>query len=126
MVSNYTDRFWQMLNPSALPADVVSSAMISMHGGIVLARRTEGVIQQRAIRGAADAAMNPFLTPSSTMPNASFTVWDSASSHLTLDLRFWATLMFMPLIAIYTCWACRGMRGKVSVAQTQPNEHTAY
>jgi cytochrome d ubiquinol oxidase subunit II len=56
MVSTYTGTFWQLLNPFALLAGVVSSAMITMHGGVYLAHRTEGAIQQRAIRAALIAA----------------------------------------------------------------------
>ncbi len=228
LISTYTGTFWQLLNPFALLAGVVSSAMITMHGGMYLAHRTEGAIQARAIRGAvgaavlmvlafvgagvwlkfggiegfvitsaidpgalpdplaktvarsadgwwinyrhqpllwalpalgiagaliaaalvlarrtlsafvasalaivgvigtAGAAMFPFVMPSSSQPNASLTVWDSVSSHLTLGLMFWATLIFMPLIVFYTSWAYRVMRGKVTLAHIQANEHTAY
>jgi len=228
MASTYTGSFWQLLNPFALLTGVVSSAMITMHGGMYLAHRTEGEIQRRAVRcaraaalvmvaaflgaglwlrvggidgfvitstvdpaGLADplaktvaraagawwlnyrklpvlwllpvlgaggallatglvtarrtlsaftasalaiagviatagAAMFPFVMPSSTMPNASLTVWDSVSSPMTLGLMFWATLIFMPLIVFYTGWAYRVMRGKVTVAQIRANEHTAY
>jgi cytochrome d ubiquinol oxidase subunit II len=48
------------------------------------------------------------------------------SSHLSLSIMFWATLIFMPLIVIYTSWAYRVMRGKVTVAQIEANEHSAY
>jgi cytochrome d ubiquinol oxidase subunit II len=228
LVSTYTGTFWQLLNPFALLAGVLSSAMITMHGGMYLAHRTEGVIQQRAIHaavgaalvmvvafvgagvwlrfggiegyaitsvidpaglpdplaktvvrsadawwanyghqpllwllpllgivgalsaagltaarltltaflasslaivgviGTAGAAMFPFLMPSSSMPNASLTVWDSVSSHMTLGLMFWATLIFMPLIVFYTAWAYRVMCGKVTVEQIRANEHNAY
>ena len=228
MVSTYTGTFWQLLNPFALLAGVVSSAMITMHGGIYLAHRAEGAIQRRAARagigaavamavafvgaglwlrfggiegfsisslvdpsampdplaktvvrsvdawwrnyakqpvlwflptlgvggalvaavltalrrtllafvasslaivgviGTAGAAMFPFIMPSSTMPNASLTVWDSVSSRMTLELMLWATLIFMPLIIVYTSWAYRVMRGKVTVAHIRANEHNAY
>ena len=39
---------------------------------------------------------------------------------------FWATLIFMPLIIVYTCWAYRVMRGKVTAAYVQENDHAAY
>ncbi|WP_296448555.1 cytochrome d ubiquinol oxidase subunit II [Rhodoferax sp. UBA5149] len=226
MVSTYTGSFWQLLNPFALLAGVVSSAMITMHGGVYLAHRTEGVIQDRAIRGAvgaallmtlafvgagvwlqsidgyritstinaaalpdpmsktvvreagawmsnygrqpwlwalpalgvlgallatvllrfrctltafissslalvgvigtAGASMFPFIMPSSSMPNASLTIWDSVSSHRTLGIMFWATLIFIPLIVLYTGWAYRVMRGKVTAAYVQEHEHAAY
>lgn len=228
LVSTYTGSFWALLNPFALLVGVVSSAMITMHGGMYLAHRTEGDVQRRAIRGAtlaaivmmvafaaaglwlryggidgyaiasmpatdalpdplaktvvrsadawwtnyarvpaiwllpilgfagallavwqvragrtltafvlsslsivgvigtAGAALFPFVMPSSTHPGASLTVWDSVSSHLTLTLMFWATVLFMPIIVAYTSWAYRVMRGKVTVEQIRANEHSAY
>jgi cytochrome bd ubiquinol oxidase subunit II len=226
LVSTYTGGFWQLLNPFALLVGVVSSAMITMHGGAYLAHRTEGVIQGRAVKGAmgaalvmvlaflaaglwlqsidgyritsvidgsalpdplsktvvreagawmnnyaaqpllwllpamgvlgalvtaalllarrtltafvssalamigvigtAGASMFPFIMPSNTMPSASLTVWDSVSSHLTLGIMFWATTILMPLIVVYTSWAYRVMRGKVTAAYIRENEHGAY
>jgi cytochrome d ubiquinol oxidase subunit II len=228
LVSTYTGTFWQLLNPFGLLAGLVSSAMITMHGATYLVHRTEGAIQQRAMRwalgaaavtalafiaagiwlraggiqgfmlasavdpaaapdplakvvvrdanawwanyarqpllwllpslgvagallgallvmaqrtlaafvasslsivgviGTAGATMFPFVMPSSSMPNASLTVWDSVSSHLTLGLMFWATLILMPLIILYTGWAYRVMRGKVTADYVRKNEHGAY
>jgi cytochrome d ubiquinol oxidase subunit II len=76
--------------------------------------------------GTTGASMFPFVMPSSSVPSASLTVWDSVSSHLTLSIMFWATLIFMPLIVAYTAWAYRVMAGKVTVADIRRNEHTAY
>ncbi|AKR42259.1 cytochrome d ubiquinol oxidase subunit II [Methylophilus sp. TWE2] len=228
LVSHYSGSFWALLNPFALLCGVVSSAMITMQGGMYLAHRTEGRIQVRSITlaaycawvmvaafvlaglwlrfghidgyvitssvdaaalpdplaktvarsaegwwqnyraqpmlwllpglaicgallatwlvqsgrtlrafvasslsilgviGTAGAAMFPFVMPSSTQPNASLTVWDSVSSHLTLQLMFFATVIFMPLIIFYTSWAYHVMRGKVTVADIQANSHQAY
>ena len=226
LVSTYSGNFWQLLNPFALLAGVVSSAMITMQGGAYLAHRTEGVIQERTIKaatgaawlmvaafvgagfwlqsiegyritstidmnalpdplsktvvreagawmrnytqqpllwllpglavagalvtslllrlrytlsafvtsslalvgviGTAGASMFPFVMPSSSMPNASLTVWDSASSQLTLSLMFWATVIFMPLIIGNTSWAYSVMRGKVTAAYIRENDHAAY
>ncbi|NDU85892.1 MAG: cytochrome d ubiquinol oxidase subunit II, partial [Ferrovum sp.] len=52
LISTYSGSFWQLLNPFALLVGVVSSAMITFHGGVYLAHRTEGDIHQRAKRGA--------------------------------------------------------------------------
>jgi cytochrome d ubiquinol oxidase subunit II len=46
----YTGSFWQLLNPFALLAGVVSLAMLVMHGAIYLQLRTEGVLHARAGR----------------------------------------------------------------------------
>jgi len=228
LVSTWTGSFVDLLNPFALLAGGVSSAMITMHGGVYLAHRTEGHLQARALRavqvaaglltlgfaaagvwlrwgaiegyritsdvlpggpadplaktvvrearawwlnyahwpalwalpaagligplltaglarrghtlaafvtsslslagviGTAGAAMFPFLMPSSTHPAASLTVWDSVSSPLTLGLMLGATVIFMPLIVLYTAWAYRVMSGKVTEETVQANGHTAY
>ena len=228
LVSTYTGSFLELLNPFALLTGVVSSAMITLHGGTYLAHRTEGAIQRRAVRGAvaaagvmvlafvaaglwlrwggiqgfvitsaldpaalpdplaktvarsaegwwlnyrrqpliwalpalgiagallaaglvaarrtlsafvasalailgvigtAGAAMFPFILPSSSVPAASLTVWDSVSSRMTLGLMLGATVVFMPLVIVYTAWAYRVMRGKVTVAHIRAHEHSAY
>jgi cytochrome d ubiquinol oxidase subunit II len=113
----------------ALPILGVAGALAA--AGLLLARRTLTAFVASALAivgviGTAGASMFPFIMPSSSMLNASLTVWDSVSSHLTLGIMFWATLIFMPLILFYTSWAYRVMRGKVTVAQIQANEHTAY
>ncbi len=227
MVSYYEGSFWQLLNPFALLTGVVSTAMITFHGAIYLAHRTEGAIQRRAIRaallfgtllllsfagagvwlalaipgyviqsavnpaalpnpldktvvreagawlanyarypgtialpvmglvgalagmllvarrltlpafvasslaivgviGTAGASMFPFIMPSSSHPNSSLTAWDSVSSRGTLGIMLVATLVFMPLIVVYTSWAYRVMAGKVTAAYIRQHEHSAY
>ena len=227
LVSTYSGSFWALLNPFALLCGVVSTAMITFHGAIYLAHRTQGEIQWRALRaagffggllvlafaaagmwlwmaipgyviqsavdgaalpdplaktvvreagawfanyrrypatlmlpvlgfagviaaqalarsgrtmaafwasslaivgviGTAGAALFPFIMPSSIDPDSSLTVWDSVSSRLTLNIMLWATLIFMPLIIIYTSWAYRVMGGKVTAAYVRENSHSAY
>ena len=43
-------------------------------------------------------AMFPFVMPSSTVPNASLTVYDAVSSHRTLNLMFVAVVLFLPIV----------------------------
>lgn len=226
LVSHYTGSFWQLLNPFALLAGVVSSAMITFHGANYLMHRTEGAIFERTrlwsmvsglvmvaafllagvfvadlpgyvitspvdpgalpnplaktvavetgawlnnfvnqpllwvvpalgvlgglagvllamlrrtlaafvasslamagIIGTAGAALFPFVMPSSSAPASSLTVWDSVSSHLTLTLMFWATVIFMPLIIFYTGWAYKVMAGKVTERFIEANDKAAY
>ena len=227
LVSTHSGSFWALLNPFALLCGVVSTAMITFHGAIYLAHRTQGEIQWRALRaagffggllvlafaaagvwlwmaipgyviqsavdaaalpdplaktvvreagawfanyrrypatlalpllgfagviaaqalarsgrtmaafwasslaivgviGTAGAALFPFIMPSSIDPDASLTVWDSVSSRLTLNIMLWATLIFMPIIIVYTSWAYRVMGGKVTAAYVRENSHSAY
>ena len=227
LVSTYSGSFWALLNPFALLCGAVSTAMITFHGAIYLAHRTQGEIQWRALRaagffgglmvlafaaaglwlwmsipgyvirsavdgsalpdplaktvvreagawfanyrrypatmalpllgfagviaaqalarsgrtmaafwasslaivgviGTAGAALFPFILPSSIDPDSSLTVWDSVSSRLTLNIMLWATLIFMPIIIVYTSWAYRVMGGKVTAAYVRENSHSAY
>lgn len=227
LVSTYSGSFWALLNPFALLCGVVSTALITFHGAIYLAHRTQGEIQWRALRaagffggllvlafaaagvwlwmaipgyviqsavdgaalpnplaktvvreagawfanyrrypatlalpvlgfagviaaqalarsgrtmaafwasslaiagviGTAGAALFPFIMPSSIDPDASLTVWDSVSSQRTLGIMLWATLIFMPIIILYTSWAYRVMGGKVTAAYVRENSHSAY
>jgi cytochrome d ubiquinol oxidase subunit II len=227
-MSTYTGTFWQLLNPFALLAGVVSSAMITFHGANYLAHRTEGRSRCAPSRGpwlqalamvagipagrpaswlklaaskvssprrstrtpcptrwprrwvqrmrgwinyrqlphsvgppwhcwpvwpagigrpcAARRTLSAFIASGLSMghdrhggrgdvplhdavvsdPRSSLTVWDSVSSHLTLGIMFWATMIFMPLIVFYTSWAYKVMRGKVTVAFVESHDKSAY
>ena len=59
-------------------------------------------------------AMFPFVMPSSIDPNSSLTIWDATSSHLTLQVMFYAVLVFVPIVLIYTVWAYRRMWHRAS------------
>lgn len=74
----------------------------------------------------AGLCMFPFVMPSSSNPNHSLTLWDVTSSHYTLGLMFWAVVIFLPIIILYTSWVYRVMRGPISEADIQKNTHTAY
>jgi len=74
----------------------------------------------------AGGSMFPFILPSSIHPASSLTVWDASASRYTLQLLFFATVLFMPIVMAYTTWVYRVMRGKVTVAVIQNNQHTLY
>ena len=67
----------------------------------------------------------PFLMPSSTNPSHSLTVWDSSSSQMTLFVMLVATLIFLPLVLLYTAWVYRVLKGKVT-AKSIAKETNAY
>ncbi|SCX94569.1 MULTISPECIES: cytochrome d ubiquinol oxidase subunit II [unclassified Pseudomonas] len=124
-MANYGRYPWLWLLPVLGLAGAAGAALLLMR------RRTlcAFVASSLAVVGViatAGVSMFPFVMPSSSMPAASLTVWDSVSSHLSLAIMFWATLFFMPLIVIYTGWAYRVMRGKVTATQINANEHSAY
>jgi cytochrome d ubiquinol oxidase subunit II len=83
-------------------------------------------VSMLGIIGTAGVTMFPFIMPSSTDPQSSLTVWDSVSSHMTLELMFFATLIFLPLVIFYTSWAYKVLSGKITVDFVKNNDHSAY
>ncbi|MBT9383829.1 cytochrome d ubiquinol oxidase subunit II [Pseudooceanicola sp. CBS1P-1] len=70
--------------------------------------------------------MFPFILPSSLNPTASLTVWDASSSHLTLFIMLVATVIFLPIILLYTAWVYKVLWGKVTVEDVAKNSETVY
>jgi cytochrome d ubiquinol oxidase subunit II len=71
-------------------------------------------------------SMFPFVMPSSTHPNSSLTLWDATSSKLTLQIMFFVTIIFLPIILTYTAWVFRVLRGKLTVELVRENNHSLY
>ena len=57
--------------------------------------------------------MYPNLLPSSLDPAFSRTIYNSASSPLTLGIMLAVALIFVPLVIIYQSWAYRVFKGKI-------------
>jgi len=70
--------------------------------------------------------MFPFILPSSVDPKSSLTVWDASSSHLTLFVMLVATVIFMPLILLYTAWVYKVLWGKVTEDDVTSNSDSVY
>ena len=68
----------------------------------------------------------PFIFPSSANPDHSLTMWDATSSELTLNIMFWASMVFVPIILSYTVWCYKVMWGKYSVEDIRNNSHSLY
>jgi cytochrome d ubiquinol oxidase subunit II len=124
-LSNYALYPWAIAVPAvayfgALFGILFASAHKPVLAFIGSSLATVGVI------GTAGLSMFPFMMPSSSDPNSSLTVWDSSSSHLTLGLMFWATVIFMPFIVLYTSWAYKVMAGKVTKKYIEANDKSSY
>ncbi|MGZ8184644.1 MAG: cytochrome d ubiquinol oxidase subunit II [Methylobacter sp.] len=68
----------------------------------------------------------PFLLISSIDPRSSLTVWDASSSHSTLLLAFWITVIFLPIVLLYTRWVYKVLWGSVTEAAVLKDTHTLY
>ena len=71
-------------------------------------------------------AMFPFIMPSSTDARSSLTIWDCTSSQLTLQIMLVVTLIFLPIVLIYTGWAYKVMSGKLNAEYINKNDHHLY
>ena len=122
---NYSAYPWQILAPvlgfvGALAALLLSHKDKPGSAFIASSIMLSGIILT------AGFAMFPFIMPSSSNPVSSLTVWDATSSHLTLQLMFWAVLIFLPIVLAYTAWVYRVMRGNVTEQHIEENKHSAY
>ncbi|MDD5277683.1 MAG: cytochrome d ubiquinol oxidase subunit II [Methylovulum sp.] len=68
----------------------------------------------------------PFLLISSTDPRSSLTLWDASSSHTTLLWAFWITVVFLPIVLLYTRWVYKILWGSITEASVLKDSHTLY
>ena len=101
-------------------------AALCLAGRRPLAALLTGGLGIAGIIGSVGASMFPFILPSSSMPAASLTVWDSSSSHLTLFIMLISTAIFMPIILTYTSWVFTVLRGKVDADDIRKGKGHAY
>jgi cytochrome d ubiquinol oxidase subunit II len=123
-LANYSLHPWTLLAP------------LAAFGGALLAqlasRRRPGrafALSALAVASTvltAGFAMFPFVMPSSSDPASSLTVWDAVSSKRTLQVMFWGTLVFLPIVLAYTSWTHYVMRGKITERHVQENSHGLY
>lgn len=104
----------------ALIAIAASSAKKTIAAFIASSMMLAGVIFTAGI------AMFPFIMPSSSDPRSSLTIWDSVSSHMTLQIMFWVVLIFLPIVLAYTSWVYSVLRGKITVETVRANDHNIY
>ena len=74
----------------------------------------------------AGVSMFPFLMPSDIAPAASLTVWDASSSRLTLFVMLVVTLIFLPIVLVYTAIAFRALHGMVTASTVEKDSHSLY
>jgi cytochrome bd ubiquinol oxidase subunit II len=124
-LSNYRSFPWMMAAPVAAVVALALAPVLLRAGraGVAFIASGFGVAMIIATAG---LSLFPFLLPSSLEPRASLTVWDASSSRLTLSIMLWATMIFLPIIVIYTSWVYRVLRGPVTAAYVERNPHSVY
>jgi cytochrome d ubiquinol oxidase subunit II len=124
-LTNYQAWPWMMAAPSVGFAGIA----LALWQGRAGRQKLAFFFSSLALAGiilTAGFSMFPFVMPSSSDPNSSLTLWDAVSSQKTLGIMLIVTLIFLPLIMLYTAWVYRVLRGRITVQGIQENTHTAY
>lgn len=66
-------------------------------------------------------SMFPFILPSSIDAHSSLTVWNASSTHRTLGIMLFVTVVFLPIVLAYTAWAYKVMFGRVTMEEVRTN-----
>ena len=124
-LNNYSLYPWTILAPLIAYLTIIGALLLSKMNKPGSAFILSSVTQAGIIL-TAGFSMFPFIMPSSSQPNSSLTLWDATSSHLTLSLMFWAVLIFLPIVLLYTSWVYRVLRGKITQQRVDDDQHTMY
>ena len=122
---NYSKLPWTVVAPLA----AVGATILALIASALVRAALAFVLSCIAVAGVvltAGFALFPFIMPSSSHPAHSLTIWDSVSSHKTLQVMFWAVPIFVPIICLYTAWVYRVMRGKVTEQRVRDGGPSMY
>jgi cytochrome d ubiquinol oxidase subunit II len=117
-LANYGKTAWAVVAPLAGAVGALLSAFCASRELRLQAFIASGVAVAGVIL-TAGASMFPFIMPSSIHGSDSLTLWNATSSRLTLQIMFFAVLVFLPIVLLYTTWVYRVMRGSVSAASVE-------
>lgn len=122
---NYSVHRWMMLAPAlGIVGPLLTLLLIAgRRPGLAFITSGAGIL---GIISTAGVSMFPFLMPSNIMPVASLTMWDATSSQLTLFVMLIATLVFLPIILVYTGFVFRVLKGPVTAKQIEGNSANLY
>ncbi len=124
-MDNYSvyPKLWMV--PAAVFVGATLTILLSAFNRVGIAFITSGIAVAGVI-ATASFSMFPFIMPSSSNLNSSLTVWDASSSYTTLSIMFWVTVIFLPIVIMYTAWVYRVLRGKVTEEDIRRNDHSVY
>ncbi len=123
--ANYATHPWMMAAPALgfLGAAACLLLLRTKHEVLTVLASAASIL---GIISTVGLSMFPFILPSSLDPKSSLTVWDSSSSHMTLFIMLVVTVIFVPLIMLYTAWVYRVLWGKVDETEIREGSGHAY
>ncbi|MDC7682526.1 cytochrome d ubiquinol oxidase subunit II [Asticcacaulis sp. BYS171W] len=73
------------------------------------------------IIGSVGLSMFPIILPSSIDAHSSLLVWNASSSHSTLFTMLLVTVVFLPIVLLYTAWVYKVLFGRIEIKQLKTN-----
>jgi cytochrome d ubiquinol oxidase subunit II len=124
-LANYAAHPWTTIAPAlGLLAPLAAALWTkSARPGLAFVASALGIFGVIATAG---ISLFPFLMPSVIAPGASLTVWDASSSRMTLLVMLLATLIFLPIVLVYTAIVYRALRGVVTASLIEKNSANLY
>jgi cytochrome d ubiquinol oxidase subunit II len=124
-LANYSAHPWTVVAPCLGLLGPLLALLLteSRRSGLAFIASAVGIL---GIIATAGVSMFPFMMPSDVAPGASLTVWDASSSAITLFVMLLATLVFLPIILVYTAIVFRSLRGVVTASQIERNPGSFY
>ncbi|MDF9392830.1 MULTISPECIES: cytochrome d ubiquinol oxidase subunit II [Methylococcus] len=116
----------RMFVAPALAVLGVSAAAALAGGGRSTAAFAASAVGMGGLLWTVGFGLFPFMLISTTDPRSSLTIWDASASHLNLQWSLAITLVFLPIVLLYTRWAYRVIWGKVTAADIAKGDHTLY
>ena len=123
-MNNYGTYPWMIIAPALGIAGGLACAAFSKAGRAGWAFVSSSAMIAGVIL-TAGFSMFPFRMPSSTMPDASLTMWDATSSEMTLRVMFFVACVFVPIVLSYTIYGFYVMRGRVKQSDLDKS-HAIY
>ncbi|MBW4022043.1 MAG: cytochrome d ubiquinol oxidase subunit II [Proteobacteria bacterium] len=117
---NYGAHPWMLLAP-VLGIGGAGLALLGIRHRLEIAALAGSSISALGIIATVGLSMFPFILPSTVDAHSSLTVWNASSSMPTLFIMLIATVIFLPLILLYTAWVYRVMWGRITGADVATN-----
>jgi len=124
-LANYATHPWMIIAPclGIIGPLLVLRLTAAERSGLAFIASALGIF---GIIATAGVSMFPFLMPSNIAPTAGLTVWDASSSQLTLFVMLAATLIFLPVVLVYTAIVFAVLRGTVTAKHIEHNPSGLY
>ena len=124
-VAHFLEYSWMLLAPVSAIAGLVLAWLLGK-GQSTMGAFLSSCVGITGLLLTVGFGLFPFLLISSIDPRSSLTLWDASSSHSTLLLSFWITVIFLPIVLLYTRWVYKVIWGNVTEAAVLKDSHTLY